>query len=147
MFTPSAMDDLLEDYASTGVSLDKHPIALLLADSKQRQIIGRYTLACDLVNIAPQSVVSVVGLVTGRQSPGTASGVTFLTLEDHTGNSNVVIWQATANAQKQAFLTAKILKVTGIIEREAEVIHIIAGRLIDLTSTIAGLKTQSRDFH
>ena len=146
-FTPSAMDDLLEDYASTGVSLDKHPIALLLANGQQRQAIGRYTLARDLVSITAHSVVSVIGLVTGRQSPGTASGVTFVTLEDHTGNCNVVVWQATANAQKQAFLTAKILKVTGIIEREGEVIHIIAGRLIDLTNAIVGLKTQSRDFH
>ena len=146
-FTPSAMDDLLEDYASTGVSLDKHPIALLLANGQQRQAIGRYTLARDLVSITAHSVVSVIGLVTGRQSPGTASGVTFVTLEDHTGNCNVVVWQATANAQKQAFLTAKILKVTGIIEREGDVIHLIAGRLYDLTDHIEGLKSESRDFH
>lgn len=146
-FIPSAKDDLLEDYASMGVSLDKHPIALLLADTTQQQVVGRYTLACDLVNVAAHSVVSVIGLVTGRQSPGTASGVTFITLEDHTGNCNVVVWQATANAQKQAFLSAKILKVTGIIEREGDVIHIIAGRLSDLSSYIAGLINKSRDFH
>ena len=146
-FTPSAMDNLIEDYASTGVSVTQHPIALLLADSGQRAYIGRYTLAHDLVNIAGQTVVSVIGLVTGRQSPGTASGVTFVTLEDHTGNCNVVVWQATANAQKTAFLTAKILKVTGILEREGDVIHIIAGRLFDLTDRINGLDCKSRNFH
>lgn len=145
-FTPSAMDDLLEDYASTGVSLDKHPIALLLADKKQPHYFGRYTLARDLVKLAAHSVVSVIGLVTGRQSPGTASGVTFVTLEDHTGNCNVVVWQATANAQKQAFLRAKVVKVTGIIEKEGEVIHIIAGRLTDLSEHIEGLNSESRDF-
>jgi error-prone DNA polymerase len=146
-FTPSAMDNLIEDYASTGVSVTQHPIALLLADSEQQAYIGRYTLAHDLVNIAGQTVVSVIGLVTGRQSPGTASGVTFVTLEDHTGNCNVVVWQATANAQKTAFLTAKILKVTGILEREGDVIHIIAGRLFDLTDRINGLDCKSRNFH
>ncbi|SEL11144.1 DNA polymerase III, alpha subunit [Colwellia chukchiensis] len=146
-FSPSVMDDLLEDYASTGVSLDKHPIALLLADTQHQQLIADCTLASDLVNVTAGRVVSVLGVVTGRQSPGTASGVTFVTLEDHTGNSNVVIWQATANAQKQAFLTAKILKVTGIIERADDVIHIIAGRLLDLSDCIYGLKIQSRDFH
>ena len=119
----------------------------MLADTKQQAIIGRYTLAQDLVNIAGHSVVSIIGLVTGRQSPGTASGVTFITLEDHTGNSNVVVWQATANAQKKAFLTAKILKVTGILEREGDVIHIIAGRLFDLTDSIEALHSHSRDFY
>ncbi len=146
-FTPSAMDNLIEDYASTGVSVTQHPIALLLADSEQQAYIGRYTLAHDLVNITGQTVVSVIGLVTGRQSPGTASGVTFVTLEDHTGNCNVVVWQATANAQKTTFLTAKILKVTGILEREGDVIHIIAGRLFDLTDRINGLDCKSRNFH
>ena len=91
--------------------------------------------------------MSVVGLVVGRQSPGTAAGVTFITLEDHTGNCNVVVWQATANAQKTAFLTAKILKVTGILERDGDVIHIIAGRLFDLSDRINGLNCKSRNFH
>ena len=146
-FAPSAMDNLIEDYASTGVSVTQHPIALLLADSEQQAYIGRYTLAHDLINIAGQTVVSVIGLVTGRQSPGTAAGVTFVTLEDHTGNCNVVVWQATANAQKTAFLTAKILKVTGVLERDGDVIHIIAGRLFDLSDRINGLNCKSRNFH
>jgi error-prone DNA polymerase len=146
-FSPSVMDDLLEDYAATGVSVDKHPIALLANDPHHKQSLGRYVLANALKHVPAQSVVSVLGLVVGRQSPGTASGVTFVTLEDHTGSINVVVWQATANAQKQAFLTAKILKVTGIIEREGEVIHIIAGRLEDLSDQIPQLSTKSRDFH
>jgi error-prone DNA polymerase len=146
-FSPSVMDDLLEDYAATGVSVDKHPIALLANDPHHKQSLGRYVLANALKHVPAQSVVSVLGLVVGRQSPGTASGVTFVTLEDHTGSINVVVWQATANAQKQAFLTAKILKVTGIIEREGEVIHIIAGRLEDLSGQIPQLSTKSRDFH
>ena len=86
-----------------GVSLDKYSIALLLADGGQRQAIARYALARDFVNIALHSVASIIVLVTGEQIPWTALGVTFVTLEDHTGNCNVVERQATANAQKNIF--------------------------------------------
>ena len=93
-------------------------------------------------------MIKVVGLVKGRQSPGTASGVTFITLEDDTGNSNVIVWQATARAQKQAYLKAQILKVSGILERgDGGVTHIIAGRLEDLSHLIDELAIHSRDFH
>ncbi|WP_035017651.1 OB-fold nucleic acid binding domain-containing protein, partial [Enterovibrio norvegicus] len=81
------------------------------------------------------------------QRPGTASGVTFMTLEDQTGNINVVVWLATARAQNAPFVTAKILKVKGILEREGDVVHIIAGRFIDMTSTLDQLLIHSRDFH
>ena len=90
----------------------------------------------------------MVGLVKGRQSPGAAAGVTFITLKDDTGNSNVIVWQATARAQKQAYLKAKILKVSGILERgDGGVTHIIAGKLHDLSHLFAELETRSRDFH
>jgi error-prone DNA polymerase len=73
--------------------------------------------------------------------------VTFFTLEDDTGNVNVVVWQGTARAQKQNYLTAKVLKVKGIIEREEKVIHVIAGQLIDLSEPLIELQSKSRDFH
>ncbi len=101
----------------------------------------------DLTLKPHKSLVTVVGTVTGKQSPGTAAGVTFFTLEDDTGNINVVVWQATARAQKKQYLTAKILKVKGILEREGQVIHVIAGRLIDMTEQLSDLKIQSREFH
>jgi error-prone DNA polymerase len=88
-----------------------------------------------------------VGIVTGRQSPGTAAGVTFITLEDDTGNINVVIWQATARAQKQAYLSAKILQVKGILEKEGDVMHVVAGRLTDMSDKLTELDASSRDFH
>ncbi|WP_026024248.1 OB-fold nucleic acid binding domain-containing protein, partial [Enterovibrio norvegicus] len=78
---------------------------------------------------------------------GTASGVTFMTLEDQTGNINVVVWLATARAQNTPFVASKILKIKGILEREGDVVHIIAGRLIDMTSTLDQLLIQARDFH
>ncbi|MGF1694866.1 error-prone DNA polymerase [Vibrio lamellibrachiae] len=140
---PSDMQTLLEDFSTTGVSLNQHPITLL---DKANQL-GRFTRQKDLIKKPHQSMVTVVGLVTGRQSPATAAGVTFFTLEDDTGNINVVVWKATARAQKQAYLTAKVLMVKGILEREGEVTHIMAGRLIDLTEHFEKLDTHSRDFH
>ncbi|WP_448212933.1 error-prone DNA polymerase [Colwellia sp. MEBiC06753] len=140
---PSAFDNLIEDYQSTGVSLGIHPITLLKSTGK----VGNCLSASDLLTIRHQAIVTVVGVVTGRQSPGTASGVTFVTLEDETGNINVVVWLATARAQKQAFLSAKILKVVGVIEKQQNVIHVIAGRLTDVTPLLEDFEYQSRDFH
>ncbi|CDT98829.1 putative Bacterial DNA polymerase III, alpha subunit [Vibrio coralliirubri] len=140
---PNEMQDLLEDFTSVGISLNKHPITLL----EEAGRLGRFTHMKDLIQQRHKSMVTVVGLVTGKQSPGTAAGVTFVTLEDSTGNINVVVWGATARAQQQAYLTAKALKVQGILEKEGEVVHVIAGKLIDITDEIVGLKTKSRDFH
>jgi len=140
---PSESQTLLEDYAATGLSLAKHPITLL--DNAGE--LGRFTRMKDLVQKDHQSLVTVTGVVTGKQAPGTAAGVTFFTLEDDTGNINVVVWKATARAQKQAYLTAKILQVKGILEKEGDVHHVIAGRLIDMTDKLQGLRSKSRDFH
>ncbi|WP_016957873.1 error-prone DNA polymerase [Catenovulum agarivorans] len=141
--SPSLFENLTEDYAATGLTLNKHPISLL-DDAGQ---LKAFTRMNQLTQLKHKSLVTVIGLVTGRQSPGTAAGVTFVTLEDDTGNINVIVWAGTAKAQKKPFLTAKILKVKGILEREGEVIHIIAGKLTDLTSTLAALQSKSRDFH
>ncbi|WP_194436222.1 error-prone DNA polymerase [Vibrio fluminensis] len=140
---PSDMQTMLEDYAATGVSLNQHPITLL----DNAGALGRFTRMTQLIDKPHQSLVTVIGVVTGRQSPGTAAGVTFFTLEDDTGNINVVVWRATARAQQKAYLTAKVLRVKGILEREGDVTHVIAGRLEDLTDTLHGLQTKSRDFH
>ncbi|MEZ9391835.1 error-prone DNA polymerase [Vibrio splendidus] len=140
---PNEMQDLLEDFTSVGISLNKHPITLL----EEANRLGRFTHMKDLIQQRHKSMVTVVGLVTGKQSPGTAAGVTFVTLEDNTGNINVVVWGATARAQQQAYLTAKALKVQGILEKEGGVVHVIAGKLIDITEEIVGLNTKSRDFH
>ncbi len=141
---PLRIEDLIEDYTATGVSIKEHPINLL----QHYGLLERFTPANQLHCIDHKSVVSVVGLVIGRQSPGTASGVTFITLEDNTGNTNVIVWQVTAREQKAVFLKAKIMRVTGVLERgDGGVIHIIAGRLVDLKYLLETLNTTSRDFH
>ena len=140
---PSLFDNLIEDYASTGLSIDLHPIALL----GQANLLPKFYLANSLANVPHQTLVSVIGVVTGKQSPGTAAGVTFITLEDHTGNINVVVWQLSAREQKKAYMNAKILQIKGILERgDGDVIHIIAGRLIDQTHLLGQLDTKTREF-
>jgi error-prone DNA polymerase len=141
---PSAAQNLLEDYAATGLSVDNHPISLL----KQHKNLNKISWAHTLSHKPNRSVVSILGAVTGRQAPGTASGVTFLTLEDDTGNVNVVVWQATARAQQKVFLKAKLLQVNGIVEHSKEgVVHVIAGKLIDRTPWLESIIIPSRDFH
>lgn len=142
-FSPSELETLFEDYASTGLTLNKHPITLL----DNANMLTRFSRMTELAKLKHQSFVTVVGMVTGKQSPGTASGVTFVTLEDDTGNINVVVWSGTARAQKKPYMSAKILMVKGVLEREGEVIHVIAGKLIDLTEKLSSLNIQSRDFH
>jgi error-prone DNA polymerase len=84
--------------------------------------------------------------VVGRQRPGSSADVTFVTLEDETGNSNVIVWSATAKAQRQALISSRLLKVHGRLERCDEVIHIIAGKLEDCSWLLADLSVRSRDF-
>lgn len=144
MQPPTQVEALKEDYHSLSLSLKHHPISLL-------QQAGKLSGICffsDLHTRPNKSIVKVVGCVTGRQAPGTASGVTFVTLEDPTGNINVVVWQATAREQKRAFLKSTVLQVNGVLERSPEgVIHVIAGKLIDRSHELHELHLVSRDFH
>ena len=108
------MQDLLEDFTSVGISLNKLPITLL----EVGQPIRSNHSYEDLKQQRHKSMVTVVGLVIGKQSPGTAAGVTFVTLEDNTGNIYMMVCETTARAQQQAYLTAKALKVQGILEKK-----------------------------
>ena len=85
--------------------------------------------------------------MTGRQRPGTASGVIFVTLEDETGMVNVIVWRDLAERQRKALLRSSLMSVYGTLEREGEVVHIIAGRLQDQTPMLGNLVARSRDFH
>jgi len=140
---PSEGQNILEDYASLGLSLERHPIMLL----REKGLLKKCLKAEQLPSVRHGQVVSVAGLVTGRQRPGSASGVTFVTLEDETGHINVVVWLATAKHQRKPLLTAQLLEVKGVVEKEKSIIHVIAGRLKDLSHLIPALSVTSRDFH
>ena len=140
---PTVGEDLHADYVSLGTTLGPHPLALLRAELRRR----RCRSSQELLAVEHGRNVSIAGLVTGRQRPGTASGVTFVTLEDEFGNLNVVVWRDLAERQRQALVGSRLLKVDGRWEAVGEVRHLIAGRLTDLTPLLEGIVVRSRDFH
>lgn len=139
---PTVGEDLQADYLSVGTTLGPHPLALLRDELKAR----RCRSSRELLEVEHGRPVSIAGLVTGRQRPGTASGVTFVTLEDEFGNVNVVVWRDLAERQRKVLVGAQLLKVDGTLETEGEVRHLIAGRLSDLSDLLSGITIRSRDF-
>ncbi|MCX2900774.1 error-prone DNA polymerase [Pseudomonas mandelii] len=140
---PTVGEDLLADYTSVGTTLGPHPLALLRAELKAR----RCRSSRELLEVEHGRPVSVAGLVTGRQRPGTASGVTFVTLEDEFGNVNVIVWRDLAERQRKVLVGSQLLKVDGRWESQGEVRHLIAGRMSDLSELLDGISIRSRDFH
>ena len=143
LFPLTEGQDLVADYASLGLSLSRHPLALLRDRLRRERIVT----AEELSRLPHGRLVRAAGLVLNRQRPGTASGVTFLTLEDETGHVNVVVWRDLAERQRRELLGARLLAVYGTLERQGEVAHLIAGHLRDLTPLLGNLVTHSRDFH
>jgi error-prone DNA polymerase len=143
LIAPSEGEDIVADYASLGLTLGRHPLALL-RERLQRQ---HMLTAAELRELPHGRIARVTGLVTGRQRPGTASGVTFVTLEDETGMVNVIVWRDLAERQRKELLRSNLLTVYGTLERAGEVVHLIAGRLRDQSALLGKLTTRSRDFH
>ncbi|WP_412072129.1 error-prone DNA polymerase [Pseudomonas fluorescens] len=140
---PTVAEDLLADYNSVGTTLGPHPLALLRNELQAR----RCRSSKELLEVEHGRPVSIAGLVTGRQRPGTASGVTFVTLEDEFGNVNVIVWRDLAERHRKVLVGSQLLKVDGRWESEGNVRHLIAGRLSDLTPLLDGISVRSRDFH
>ncbi|MGH8770950.1 MAG: error-prone DNA polymerase, partial [Burkholderiales bacterium] len=139
---PTEGEEIIADYSHFGFTLDRHPLALLRPRFDLMEI-----KTARKMREASTRRARVVGLVTCRQRPDTASGVIFVTLEDETGTINVVVWKKVAERQRRALLQAKLLGVEGKVEREGEVIHLIAQRLTDFTPMLGSLDAKSRDFH
>jgi len=140
---PREGEDIVADYASLGLTLGRHPVALLRGKLRRQRILS----ARDMLSQAHGSSAIVAGLVTCRQRPDTASGVIFVTLEDETGCANIVVWRNVAERQRRELLGAQLLAVQGVVERDGEVVHLVARRLHDYTSMLGPLTTESRDFH
>lgn len=120
-------EQVFEDYIGTRLTLREHPISLL-----QNKI--RYTIQASQLRDTPDgSWVDVCGLVITRQRPGTASGVIFLTLEDQTATSNFVVWPKMFEKARGTVMTGRLLKVSGRLQREGIVTHVIANRITDMS--------------
>ncbi len=140
---PTAGDDVMNDYNTLSLTLGDHPMKLLRADFAPL----RLRTAEELWDLPPGASAQLAGLVITRQRPGTASGVTFVTLEDETGYVNLVVWKKTAETYRKALLASSLLRVVGEVQRESGVMHIIAHALHDESSRLGDLLTTSRDFH
>ncbi len=140
---PTETQDISLDYQSTHLSLRRHPMSLLREHPAFRR--------CSCMEVLPNKrhgqFVSVAGLVTGRQRPGSASGVVFLTLEDETGNGNIIVWKQLQQRAYKTLIRAQLLLVKGVVEISHGVAHVIAGELIDRSEDLGALRVSSRDFH
>jgi error-prone DNA polymerase len=143
---PSEGEETLADYRALGLTLNRHPLALL------REHLARFKVepASRLRTYPSGRLARASGLVTHRQRPETAKGTVFVTLEDETGAVNVIVWPRVAETQRTPLLGATLLTVYGQWQCEGEgdqaVHHLVAARLIDHTALLQGLVSRSRDF-
>jgi error-prone DNA polymerase len=140
---PREGQDIVADYGSVGLTLRRHPLALLRDALSRRGVMTNQALWEE----PNGGSVTAAGLVITRQRPGSASGVTFVTLEDETGYVNLIVWQRVAAAQRAVLLESRLLLVRGKLQREGDVLHVIAQRLTDLSPLLGDLCVASRNFH
>jgi error-prone DNA polymerase len=140
---PTEGENIVADYGSTGLTLGRHPLALL----RRRLRRMRLSTATELQALPNGTRARGAGIVTCRQRPGTSRGVVFVTLEDETGYLNVVVWNSLVERQRRELLGSKLLGVEGFMQKEGDVVHLVAHRLTDHTALLGRLATESRDFH
>ena len=138
---PGVADDMFDDYRYLSLTLGPHPMGLLRANP----MLAGHKTAVDLEAMRQGQFVKVAGIVTGRQRPGTATGVLFVTLEDETGNINVIVWASTLERYRAAVLQGQLLRIKGVVEREKEVIHVVAGHIEDATGLLNELTRSELD--
>jgi error-prone DNA polymerase len=136
-------EEIVFDYAALGLTLRRHPMALL----RERLSAMRFASSQALRELPDGRLVRACGIVTLRQQPGTAKGVVFVSLEDEHGSVQVIVWKSVREQQRQALMNAKLLGVYGTWQREGEVCNLIAQHLVDLTHWLGRLAAPSRDFH
>ena len=131
------------DYAATGLTLRRHPLALLRSRLNQRG----WRSAEQLAQLKDGASAWACGIVTMRQQPETAKGVIFVTLEDETGSVNIIVWRHVRERQRPALLRSRLLAVAGQWQSKDGTTHLIARRLVDMTPWLGAVATSSRDFH
>ena len=139
---PSEGESIVSDYRSQGLTLGRHPLALLRKQLLAQRFLPASTLSC----YTNGQVARACGIVTVRQRPGTAKGVVFMTLEDETGTVNVIVWPDLVESQRREVLSAPLLGVYGVWQQEGIVRNLVAKRLVDMSHLLGRLRTSSRDF-
>ncbi|MDR3516025.1 MAG: error-prone DNA polymerase [Azospirillaceae bacterium] len=134
--------EVVEDYGHIGLSLRRHPVSFLRDELRRRRIVP----CAEVMRAHDGRWLETAGLVLVRQKPGSAKGVLFVTIEDETGIANLVVWPALYEKQRRVILSAGMLGVTGRIQREGAVVHLIAHRLSDLSAELASVGARDTDF-
>ncbi|MFI4998285.1 MAG: error-prone DNA polymerase [Reyranellales bacterium] len=138
----TAGSEVVEDYGHVGLTLRQHPIAFLRADLAARRIV-----TCTAAMEARDGRwLEAAGLVLVRQRPGSAKGVMFITLEDETGIANLVVWPQVFEKFRRVVMGASMMAVRGRIQREGEVVHLVAQRLTDLSAELASVGSRDQTF-
>jgi error-prone DNA polymerase len=140
---PGEADNLIADYRRLQLTLRRHPLTLL----RGYLAVRRFVTASELKGAGHRALVRAAGIVVGRQRPGTATGIVFVTLEDESGLANIVIYPQLVDKQRRELLGSRLLGVYGQLQKEGEVVHLVAKRLVDLSAWLGRLQTSSRDFH
>ncbi len=144
-------EEVVFDYAATGLTLRRHPLAILRGQLSKIKLVKPLQTSAQLHDLPSGRHVAACGIVTMRQQPQTAKGVVFVTLEDETGSVNVIVWKNLRETQRAELLKSRLMAVYGEWQRDTEsggqVRHLVARRLKDLTPLLGGLATASRDFH
>jgi error-prone DNA polymerase len=140
--SPQEGEDIVADYRALGLTLGRHPLALL----RERLSSLGWKTAGELWEQPDGTAVRCGGIVVTRQRPGSASGVTFVTVEDETGSLNLIVWKSLGDRQRRVLLGARLLGVRGVVQREGDVLHVVARRLEDRTALLGTLQARSRDF-
>jgi error-prone DNA polymerase len=136
-------EEILEDYRSIGLTLGRHPLALL----RDRLKAMRLSTSLEMKSFADRKLARTAGIVTMRQRPATANGTIFISLEDEIGTTNVIVWPGLVEKQSKEILNARLMTVYGVWQREGDVMHLVAKRVVDHTEMLGDLLTKSRDFH
>jgi error-prone DNA polymerase len=142
LLPPTEGQNIAADYRSHGLTLGRHPLALLREDLAA----GHVLTAEQLRDLPHGRVVRVAGIVTARQRPQSAGGVMFVTLEDETGYVNLIVWERVWSGARRIANNSRLLEVHGLLQKEREVVHVVARRLVDRTALLGNVVTQSRDF-
>jgi error-prone DNA polymerase len=140
---PQEAEDVVADYAHTGLTLRRHPVELL----RPRLDAASLLSAARLRELPSGSRVRTAGLVITRQRPGSAKGVTFVTLEDETGHVNLIVWRDVAERQRRALVGSRLMAVSGELQVEGGVMHVVVRRITDLSRWLGELRAAARDFH
>ena len=134
--------NVIQDYGHVGLTLRGHPISFLRHDLEKRNIVT----CSDAMNACDGRWLMTAGLVLVRQKPGSAKGVMFITIEDETGPANVVVWPSLFEKRRQVVLGSSMMAINGRIQREGDVVHLVAQQLFDLSSDLTGLADRHVDF-